>query len=306
MSPLPGDRSDRRRAYLSLVFTTSVWGSLYVVTRIVLRTVPPITLLSARYVLAFSILYGILAATKGKGIAIAKIEAKDRKYLVFVGVVGYFLGAGAQVIGTKYAGASVASLINAMNPVCISFFAAILLKEKLGARRILALVAAVSGAYVILGGSSPGGAVLGIAFSILSVILWSISSVLIRRVGQSYEPMVITTWGIGIAAACSIPAACLELFASPHGGMFTATNILGLLYLSLVCTALTNFLWNKSLSMLEASTCSLFYPIQPLVSAALGVAVLGEDIGASFVAGAALIVGGILFALLRVGRGQKA
>jgi drug/metabolite transporter (DMT)-like permease len=54
--------------------------------------------------------------------------------------------------------------------------------------------------------------------------------------------------------------------------------------------------------MLEASACSLFYPVQPLVSVILGVIVLGETIDARFIAGSALIVGGILFAVIRGAR----
>jgi drug/metabolite transporter (DMT)-like permease len=297
-----GEGNDRGRAYFYLVLTTSIWGSLYVVTRIVLRTIPPITLLLCRYVIAFAALYGILAARKRRGIPCEAIEVGDRKYFALVGFIGYFLGVGAQILGTKYAGASVASLINAMNPVCITFLAAVVLKEKLGFRKIAALAAAVFGAYAILGGSGSGGAARGIAFSIVSVVLWSLSSVVVRRIGQKYDPLVITTWAIGIAGACSVPAAGIELASVPHGGMLTLTNALCLLYLGAVCTALPNFLWNKSLTMLEASACSLFYPVQPLVSVILGVIVLGETIDARFIAGSALIVGGILFAVIRGAR----
>jgi Permeases of the drug/metabolite transporter (DMT) superfamily len=291
-----------RLAYLYLILTTSIWGSLYVATRIALKTIPPITLLSLRYILAFATLASILAARRRGGEKIESVAAGDRKYLVLVGVVGYFLGVGAQVVGTKYAGASVASLINAMNPVCITAFAAIMLRERLSARKIVALVAlvaAVAGAYVILGGSGGGGAAIGIAFSILSVILWSLSSVVVRRLGGAYDPMLITAWGIGIACACSLPAAGIELALSPAEGMLSWTNLACVLYLGIVCTALPNFLWNKSLSMLEASTCSLFYPLQPLVSVALGTALLGERVDAKFVLGTALIIGGILFSVMR-------
>jgi drug/metabolite transporter (DMT)-like permease len=294
---------DSRLAYLYLVITTSIWGSLYVVTRIALRTIPPITLLSLRYILAFAVFAAILAARRRRGQAPKAIESGDRKYLVLVGVLGYFLGVGVQIVGTKYAGASVASLINAMNPVCITFLAAIILKERLTARKLVALAAAVSGAYVILGGASSGGAVLGIAFSVLSVLLWSLSSVLVRKLGDKYDPILVTAWCIGIACACSLPAAGIELALSPSEGMLSWTNLLCVLYLGVVCTALPNFLWNKSLSMVEASTCSLFYPVQPLVSVLLGVAVLGERVDGKFIAGAVLIVGGVLFAV--IGRPRK-
>lgn len=289
----------QRLAYLYLVATTSIWGSLYIATRIALRTIPPVTLLCLRYLLAFATLAAILAARRGRGVAAKSVEKGDRKYLVLVGVLGYFLGVGAQVVGTKYAGASVASLINAMNPVCITFLAALILKERLSARKVVALAAAVGGAYVILGGSGGGGAALGIAFSVLSVVLWSLSSVVVRKLGGKYDPVAVTAWGIGIACACSLPAAGIELALSPREGMLSWTNLACVLYLGLFCTALPNYLWNKSLSLVEASTCSLFYPLQPLVSVALGTAILGESVGVNFAIGSALIVGGVLFAVIK-------
>lgn len=40
--------------------------------------------------------------------------------------------------------------------------------------------------------------------------------------------------------------------------------------MGIVCTAFTNILWNRSLSMLPANTCSAFYPIQTLTSSFFG------------------------------------
>lgn len=48
-----------------------------------------------------------------------------------------------------------------------------------------------------------------------------------------------------------------------------------------------------------AQTCSLFYPIQPLASTALGILILHEEITPLFLAGAALILFGIVYSSLR-------
>ena len=57
-------------------------------------------------------------------------------------------------------------------------------------------------------------------------------------------------------------------------------------------------LWNYCLSRAEASTCSLFYPIQPLTSMVLGVLLLNEHMTVGFIAGAVLIVFGVLYSTL--------
>ena len=48
----------------------------------------------------------------------------------------------------------------------------------------------------------------------------------------------------------------------------------------------------------EASTCSLFYPIQPLTSMVLGVLLLNEHMTVGFIVGAVLIVFGVLYSTL--------
>jgi len=279
---------------LFLSLTTSIWGSLYTVTRIALETVPPITLLFFRYVIASIALFA-LTRIKNKCM---RIKREDWKYFLFIGAVGYFVSVGAQIVGTKYAGASVASLINATNPIFITFFAVLILKERLTRSKLVAMVTTLVGAYVILGGAQTVGTTWGIAFSMGSVILWSLTSVSVRRITRSYDPIVLTTYAILIAVVCALPFACLELYVVPHGEIFSTQNMLCFLYLGVICTALPNILWNKSLSLVEASTCSLFYPLQPLVSVLLGVTLLGEQVDLKFGIGAILIVGGILYAML--------
>ena len=81
--------------------------------------------------------------------------------------------------------------------------------------------------------------------------------------------------------------------------------VLGLLYMGIVCTAFTNILWNKSLSMLPANTCSAFYPIQTLTSSFLGVLVFHEVLTTSFILGSTFIIIGVLISLLFQKRTRK-
>ena len=65
--------------------------------------------------------------------------------------------------------------------------------------------------------------------------------------------------------------------------------MLVLLYLGLVGSALPQYTWTASLSMLPASTCSLFYPLQPAFSAILGALLLDETFKPAFFLGMLLI-----------------
>ena len=72
------------------------------------------------------------------------------------GLGGYVLSIGLQQYGTKLAGASLASLINCMNPIAICFFAVLLLHERMTMKKVVCIVSAVAGAVCIVGGDAGG------------------------------------------------------------------------------------------------------------------------------------------------------
>ncbi|PJI10067.1 MULTISPECIES: DMT family transporter [Clostridium] len=283
--------NDKRIAYLFLIITTSAWGSLYVAGKFVLKSIPPITILFFRYLIASIVLFIVLKSREK-----VTIKKSDYKYIFFIGFMGYFISVSSQMIGIKFANASIASLINSMNPVAIIVFAVPLLKEKITLNKVIAVIASVVGAYIIIGGVGGGGAILGIVFSVVSVIIWSLTSIFVRKITQRYDAITVTTYAIIVAMICSFPASIIEIANTSHV-TFTTSNIICLIYMGVVCTALPNLLWNKSLSMIEAGKCSLFYPVQPMVSVALGAVFLGEVINKRFIIGAVLIVMGILFSI---------
>lgn len=279
---------NKKIAYLYLVITFCAWGSLYVVSKFVLGKIPVVTVLCLRYFIAAITLFFI-----NNNIKENKIERKDIKYVLLIGFAGYFLSVGAQLLGIKLSDASMASLVNSMNPITIMIFAAIILKEKLTIKKVICVILAVIGVYIIIGDVKGNGQTLGILFSILSVILWSFVSVIVRRITQKYDASIITTYCMCIATACTFPFSIIELITTSNI-QFDWSVVVSLLYMGIVCTALAYVFWNKSLSMIEAGTCSLFYPVQPMVSVILGMIFLGEQININFILGAVLIIGGAL------------
>lgn len=287
---------NRKTAYLYLVLTFTIWGSLYVVSKYTLGKLPPFTISFLRFLLASAALSVMPGRDRGR-----KFERRDYKYIALLGIAGYFAAVGAQLLGTKLAGASTASLLNSLNPVTMTLFGALFLKERLTVNKTAGILLALSGVYIILGNGDKNGALGGILLSLFSVFLWSAVSVMMRRMNQKYGPLQVTRAGCMTAAACYFPVCIRE--TAGGGVSFDVSCVIALLYMGIVCTGAAYFLWNKSLSMLEAGTCSAFYPIQPMVSALLGAVFLGEEIGLSFVCGAALIITGVLVSLWRRRKG---
>lgn len=279
--------------YVYLVLTLILWGSLYVSAKSVMSQMSPLAVLAGRYGISIIALYFIMRKRGFK-----KVKKEHRKILFAIGAVGYFGGIAFQLIGTDMIDASLASLINSMNPVIIPIIAAIFLKEKINARICISIAVSVIGIYVILGvgGNITAG---GIIVNVLSVVFWSLSCCMVRSIANDYDPIQITLYAMTIAFCFSLPAAAINTIYVPI--KLTLGGIASLIYIALVCTALSHILWNKSLKLLDATTCSLFYPIQPLTSAVLAIVFLGEKITLNFVIGAIIICAGIFLAVISTG-----
>jgi drug/metabolite transporter (DMT)-like permease len=269
-----------------------LWGSLYVVSKYAFATIPPLTLLFLRYLIA-GIPLGFVAFKKG----LKKVEKNHWKYFLCFGATGYFASIALQMTATSIMNASVASLINSLNPIFISIFAVLFLKENMTPNKFIGIACSILGVAIVLGISGNGVSVLGVVFSLLSVILWSFNSVMIRKISGYYCSEQITLFGVLMGLPFCLVASVVEL--QTKSIYFTPISALAVIYLAVFCTAVTNLCWNKSLKVFDASFCSMFYPLQPLFSALLGIVILGEPITRNFVVGGILISFGIIIGLLK-------
>lgn len=266
------------------------WGSQYVVSKAALATIPPVTLLLLRYAVATPTL---LALLRLRG-ALRPVRRADLPTILAIGMTGYFASFCLQMLGIDRLSGSVSSLLGAMNPIFIPILAAVFLGERITPAKVLCVAVSMTGVVVIVG---VGGTAdpLGVVLMLASVFLWSSASIIIRRLAGKYDPMQIAMMSI----ICAIPPtgvwAAMELQSSPIA--LPLTSLLAVLYMGTIGTAAPHSLWNYCLSRMDASFCSMFYPLQPLVAATLGVIFLGERITPSYVLGALIICCGIVAAV---------
>lgn len=287
------------KSYLYLMTTFMLWGSLYVVSQFVLGKIPTFTVAMFRYLIAFIALSFISLKSKKE-----KIEKSDYKYFFIMGFIGYFISVDCQLLGTKISGGSMVSLINSLNPIIISVMAMIILNEKLEINKIIGIILSLFGVYMIVG-TGANIEFIGVLISFIAVIGWAFMSVISRKISNKYSALTLTKVSMLIATVCNIPVSFLEIQITHSLIQIDIGAILGILYMGIVCTAFTNILWNRSLSMLPANTCSAFYPIQTLKSSFLGVLVFHEILTTSFVLGSTFIIVGVLISLLFQKRTRK-
>lgn len=200
-----------------------------------------------------------------------------------------------QTIGNNLVDASLSSLINSLTPVVIPIIAVLFLNERVTFKICISIALSVIGTYIILGVGGNSG-FWGILINILALVFWSSGSCMVRSIANDYDPIQITLYAMAISLCFALPVGTYSIIR--EGCSLSFGGAVSVVYLALVCTALAHVLWNGALKILPATTCSLFYPLQPLTSAILAVSVLGEKITVSFAVGAVIICAGMLTAVI--------
>ncbi|WP_336746960.1 DMT family transporter [Bacillus cereus] len=279
---------------ICLSLAASIWGGMYVVSKYVLDFIPPLTLVWLRFIIAFVVLYGILKLAEKKQKKKVTIRKKDWLLFAWIGFIGYFISITCQFIGTKLSDAHTGSLVTSATPAFMVIFAALILKEKLTARRLLSIIIATIGVIIVIGWDIEiGSYFIGTIILVGAAITWALLSIYVKIASIQFSSLVITTYAIFFSLFFITPFMIWELQAASIGTVNTYV-ILGVLYLGIVSTAGAFFLWNKGLELLDASIGSLFFFFQPIVGSLLGWLLLNETLNSNFFIGGILIICSVL------------
>ncbi|AMA71566.1 MULTISPECIES: DMT family transporter [Aneurinibacillus] len=285
--------------YLALGTAASIWGGMYVVSKMVLDSLPPFTLLWLRYVIGFVFLWYFVAQRGEK-----QPLSKDWRLFLSIGFVGYFLSVGLQFIGTWLSSAHMGAILTSASPVFIVLFAFRMLRESITLRKLVSLLLAMIGVVIVVGWENNlTGNVktfIGNLCLIGAAITWALLSVLAKKASLHYSPLVVTTYSIFWAITFTTPVMVVEWGFLPVQNLDEWSTWFAVLYVGIVSTAGAFYLWNKGLQLVEAGTGSMFFFFQPVVGALLGWLLLKEDLSPSFFIGGSLILFAVLFMSLPV------
>jgi drug/metabolite transporter (DMT)-like permease len=271
----------------------SIWGGMYVVSKVVLDVVPPFTLLLSRLILG--------ALTLGTVIGLRKTHMLTRAQSIqsfLVGVVGYGISLGFQFVGTKLSTASNGSLVTSATPAFVLIFAPFLLAERTTTRGLIALLISTLGVVAVI---DPRTANLsptlfwGNISLLAAALTWALYSVLVRKLSRSADLLASSAMMLLGGIPSSLVLSLWEI-KTIGVGEITPGVIGGILFIGIVSTAIAMFLWNYAFAELPAAVASLTFFAQPVVGTILGAWLLGEHISILFIAGGVLIGVGLVIA----------
>ncbi len=275
------------------LIAASIWGGMYVVSKIVLEVVPPFTLLTMRLTLGALSLW-----IAWRFMPRTSLTQKQIWQSVAVGFLGYGISLGFQFVGTKLSTASNGALVTSATPAFVLLFAPFILNEKISAPRLSALTVASLGVLAVIDPRSAdfSSALFRGNLALLAAgLTWALYSVLVRKISSGGDLLLSSVFML-LGGLPSSALLSLHELQTQDVGLISIAVIGGILYLGIISTALAMFLWNYSFAVLPASTASLTFFAQPVVGAVLGALILGEKITPLFVLGGVMIAIGLVIA----------
>ncbi|GIO16424.1 EamA family transporter [Cohnella xylanilytica] len=285
------------RVYLMALLYSTIIAFTYVFTKSAMRFADPVDTLAARFTLAFVVML-VPAWTRFRQ------SNEWRKWLPLlpIGLLYPTAFFGLQASGLVYTTSSEAGIYQATSPVFTLMLSALVLRESSTLAQKLAVGCSVLGVVVMMGsgGDWPSGSnVAGIAMLLASSLALSLYSVLARfhRGRFSAFEMSAAMMFVGcvffdaLAVGRHAYEGTMGAMLKPlgHGEFIGAVAYLGL-FTSVASSLLSNFL----LSKLEAFKMSLFVNLGTLLSILAGVILMGDRLTYWHIAGASLIIVGVL------------
>jgi len=278
---------------ISGIAASSIWGAMYVVSKSVMAVIPPFTLLLLRLLLGIFPL--LIVALLQKKLTINKNQFWS---MLGVGFVGYGISLGFQFVGTNLSTAANGSLVTSATPAFILIFAALILREKVTFKSLIALLVASLGVLAVIDPRSAkfdSSLFLGNLSLVAAALTWALYSVLIRKVTRDVDVLTVSLITFVGGLPTSMAFSAWEI--STQGiGEITLGVIAGILFLGIIATALAMYLWNNAFALLDANLASLTFFAQPIVGTILGVIFLDEIITPLFLLGGLLIGIGLVIA----------
>lgn len=291
----------RRGVVQALAILYVVWGSTYLAMRVAVETLPPLAMAGVRFVLAGSVLLGVLrwrASTNADPTSTrdtAFWPTKRQWLLAFpIGLCLFVGGNGFVVLAERTLPSSLAAVVCATTPLVASAVAATT-GERPSLREVFGMVLGVVGVVILVGDAGFTHAPREAYVVLGAPVTWALGSILARKTGA--------TNFASAAAQMIVGGLCLLVASVVHGESIpdtvSARSVVAWIYLvvfgSLVGFSAYAFLLRHT----RPATAFSYAYVNPIVALLLGVALGGEAMGWTTVLAAFMIAGGVVAVVAR-------
>jgi len=281
--------SSRLVTMLQALFVAFLWATSFVVIKIGLHTIPPLTFAGLRYFLAFACLLAVLLFSKTKK-EVPGLPKRIWVRLLLIGLLFYAGTQGASFVALAYLPAVTVNLLWSFTSLVVALLGIVWLSEKPTLLQWSGSLLAVAGAALYFYPVAiPGAQILGVLAAVIGILANAASSILSRDVNRSgqYHPLIVTVISMGVGSIVLLGTGLvtegLPIIDWKGWAMIA--------WLAVVNTAIAFTLWNHTLRTLTAMESSIINGTMLIWIPLLAVLFLGEHISVKEIIG--LVVAGL-------------
>lgn len=226
---------------------------------------------------------------------------RNAAILAAMGGIGYVAQSFSFFSALDYASAGLVALLLYLYPFIVTVLGALFLGKRLTATRLAAVLTALAGTALTIGGGVSGQP-LGIALGVLAAVIYSVYILVGSRVMSEEAPLAAATV-VMIAAALVFGAlAGLSGPAWPQGAQGWAAVTM----IAVVSTVVAMVCFFAGLQRLGAADAATLSTLEPVVTFVLAALFLGEPILPNQLIGGAIILGAVIWLTRAAGAAQTA
>ncbi|MCH8917037.1 MAG: EamA family transporter [Alphaproteobacteria bacterium] len=284
------------RDYGLVVTLSLIWGSSFLLIKVAIDEVPPVTMAAVRVVIAFAVLY-LLVRLGGQSLAPpwgAGGRVRWGHYLV-IGMLGNGIPFSLVSWGEIEITAALAAILIGVMPVFTVIFAHGFGVERVtGPGRLAGIAAGLAGLVVLMGPAAlteMGGAALHELALIGAAACYAATAVYARRLTLRLALVPLAAGSMAASAMVMVPAALIletPWRLSPGLGAGSAVAALGV-----IATGFASIIYFRLLASTGPTFAATINYLIPVFGAGLSVVLLGEQVGPREVLALVLILSGI-------------
>ncbi|UVK39114.1 EamA family transporter [Mesorhizobium sp. AR10] len=283
-------KTDMKIELMLLVALAVLWGASYSFIKIGVETIPPITLIAARTLIAGGILFAIL---RWRGLVLPGDAASWRRFAFQAclnSVVPFTLIAAAE----RSVDAGLATILNATSPIFTFLLTALITRhEPVTMRKLFGVGAGIAGICLIIGTEALGGVgqQLWAQLAIVAATVCYAGAAIFGRGFKGLDPMLPAAGSMLCGAVMLVPLSLV--FDRPWALTPSTASVLALLGLSVFSTALAFCIYFRLIHTLgSVGTTSQAYLRVP-IGVGIGAVFLGESLGPMAWWGMGFVVAGV-------------
>lgn len=279
----------RGRALGEGLLVSLVWASSFVIIKIGLAFLPPLTLAGLRYSSAFVFLLPILLISERVQPPVVEWDTWLR--LAAMGVAAYPVGNGLLFWSLQVLPATTGAFLYGLTPIMVLLLGILVLREFPSGLQLLGLGIVMLGSYVFFAVRLSPQEFQAAGAMLLSTVGFAVFSVLGRGFARDdrVDSVSLTAWPLCFGGGMLLLVAWFL-----EGRPALSLAAIGvILWLSVVNTALAYTLWNHALRTLKAFELNVLGNITPLATAGMAWFLLGESLSPRQVVGILIVLVGV-------------